>query len=243
MKGMARRANFSEGSTKVVKAYKAEVSFLTSENADLQAQMQRLAKDAMKFESNLKHTTTMKARAEDKEKKARGELRVAENKLWAVRDELQVAKDELHVVQDELHIKATTFSWLIQEASEAMSSVEHLIEECHRLRKDLWRQEALVSQKKGVIAELRDKACTLWASGWLSFQCKATKAFSGLDFNFQVLAKGEAEESDLMMLSDAPDSVPFPSEPEIEALAKANSLTSVTSTSPSDLHGLEVFCN
>ena len=46
-----------------------------------------------------------------------------------------------------------------------MSSVECLTEECHGLRGDLQRQEALVSQKEGVIAELRDEACTLWASG------------------------------------------------------------------------------
>ena len=91
----------------------------------------------MKYEFDLKHTTTVKVRAEDKEKKAQGELRVIEDGLRAVRDELQVARDELHVVQDELRIKATTLSQVSQEASEAMSSVERLIEECHGLRGDL----------------------------------------------------------------------------------------------------------
>ena len=42
----------------------------------------------------------------------------------------------------------------------------------------------MVSRRDGVIAELRDEACTLWASGWLAFRSKAAKAFSGLDFNF-----------------------------------------------------------
>ena len=37
----------------------------------------------------------------------------------------------------------------------------HPNEECHELRDDLQRQQALVSQKEGVIAELRDEACTL----------------------------------------------------------------------------------
>ena len=124
--------------------------------------------------------------------------------------------------------------------------MEHLTKECHGLRGDLQRQEALVSQKEGVIAELRDEACTLWASEWLAFRRKATKVFSGLDFNFQVPAEGEAKESDFddeadpVMLSDAPNSIPLPGELEIEALAKANSPTSVAGTSPSDLHGLEV---
>ena len=86
-----------------------------------------------------------------------------------VRDKLQVAKDELHVVRDKLRITATILSQVSQEASEAVSSVELLTEECHRLREDLQRQEALVSQKEGVIVKLRDEACTLWASGWLAF--------------------------------------------------------------------------
>ena len=36
----------------------------------------------------------------------------------------------------------------------------------------------------------------MWASGWLASRRKAAKVFLGLDFNFQVLVEGEAEESD-----------------------------------------------
>ena len=78
-----------------------------------------------------------------------------------------------------------------------MSFVERLTEECHGLRGYLQRQEALASQKEGVMAELRDEVCTLWASGWLAFRRKDTKVLPGLDFNFQVPIEGEAEESDL----------------------------------------------
>ena len=99
----------------------------------------------MKYESDLKHTTTANVRVEDKEKKAQGELRVAEDELREIRDELQVARDELHVVRDELCVKAMILSRVSQEAFEAVTSVEHLIEECHGLRGDLQRQEALVS--------------------------------------------------------------------------------------------------
>ena len=63
MKSLARRASFTEGSFIAVKAYKSKVTSLTSEKADLRARMQRLAEDAVKYESDLKHTTTMKARA------------------------------------------------------------------------------------------------------------------------------------------------------------------------------------
>ena len=139
MKSLARRASFAEGSTRAAKAYKAKVASLTFEKVDLRARMQRLAEDAMKYESDLKHTMTAKVRAEDKEKKARGELRVAKDELRVVKDELWVARDELHMVRDELRIKATTLSRVNQEASEAVSSVERLTEECHGLCRDLQR--------------------------------------------------------------------------------------------------------
>ena len=78
----------------------------------------------------------------------------------------------------------------------------------------------MVSQRDGVIAELRNEACTLWASGWLAFRRKAAKDFLGLDFNLQVLDEEEAEESvsedeaDPKVFPDAPSSVPFPGEVE-----------------------------
>ena len=57
-----------------------------------------------------------------------------------------------------------------QEALEAGNSVECLTEELGRLRMNLTRHEALASQRGEVIAELKDEACTQWASGWLAFQ-------------------------------------------------------------------------
>ena len=51
----------------------------------------------------------------------------------------------------------------------------------------------MVNHRDGVIAELRDEACTLWASGWLAFQRRAAKAFPSLDFNFPVPDPDEEE--------------------------------------------------
>ena len=67
-----------------------------------------------------------------------------------------------------------------------------------------------------------------------------------MDFNFEVPIKGEEEgsdsddEADLVVFADAPSFVPLTGEPKIEAHAKAGSPTSITETSPSDLHCLEV---
>ena len=43
-----------------------------------------------------------------------------------------------------------------------------------------------------MIAKLKDEACTQWASGWLAFKRRASRAFLGLDFNIQL--SGEVEE-------------------------------------------------
>ena len=76
-----------------------------------------------------------------------------------------------------------------------MSSIERLTDECHGLRGDLQRQEALVVQRDGAIASLRDEAYTQWASGWLAFQMRVANAYPGLDLNFDIPSDEEAEES------------------------------------------------
>ena len=70
MKSLAKRACFSEGSARAVKAYKAKVASLTSERADLLAQVRHLTEDVVKYKSELKHTLTAKSRAEEQENKA-----------------------------------------------------------------------------------------------------------------------------------------------------------------------------
>ena len=118
---------------------------------------------------------------------------------------------ELQAARDELCNKVVVLDRARCEVSEAESSIERLTEECSALGGNLQRQEALVIQRDGAIAGLRDEACTLWASGWLAFQRRATKTFPSLDLNFQVPSE-EAEESlsegeaDPRMFSDAPRS-------------------------------------
>ena len=61
MKSLAKRACLSEGSTRVVEAYKTEVASLTSERADLRAQVQHLSEDVAMHRSDLKHTLMAKS--------------------------------------------------------------------------------------------------------------------------------------------------------------------------------------
>ena len=69
-KGMARRASLTEGSAKAAKSYKAKVASLTSERANFRAQIWDLNEELVKHRSDLKHASTARARAGDKEKKA-----------------------------------------------------------------------------------------------------------------------------------------------------------------------------
>ena len=122
------------------------------------------------------------------------DLLVARGGLQAAQTELQVVRDELRVTRDELRNKAALLDRAHHEASEAMSSIEHLSDECHGLRGDLQRQENLVVQKDGAIASLRDEACTQWASGWLTFKRRVANAYPGLDLNFDIPSDEEAKE-------------------------------------------------
>ena len=202
LKSLAKRASLNEGHAKAARAYKAKVASLTSERAELRAQMQNMAEEAVKLKSDLRHTSTARARAEGKEEKAREGLRVAEGELREVRDglqttqnELRVVKEELQAARDELCNKAVLLDRARSEASEAESSIKRLTDECHALRGDLQRQEGLVVQRDGTIASLRDEAYTQWASVWLAFQRRVANAYPGLDLNFDISNDEEEEES------------------------------------------------
>ena len=137
--------------------------------------------------------------------------------MKVVKDELQLAREELQAVKGDLWAKIVALERARQEALKAGNSVERLTEELDRLRIDLERQEALVTRRGEVIAELRDEACTQWASGWLTFQRRAFRAFPGLDFNIQLFdeeVEGFASEAEVdggaEVHSRVPDLAPLP---------------------------------
>ena len=127
------------------------------------------------------------------------------DELFMSQSELRGSREELRAARDELRNKTALLDGARREASEAISSVERLTEECHGLRGDLHRQETLVVQRDEVIARLMDEACTQWASGWLAFQRKAANAYPGLDFNFDIPSNEEAKESLFADYSGEPD--------------------------------------
>ena len=84
LKGLARRASLTEGSTRAAKSYTAKVASLTFERAGLQAQIRELTEELV----NLKHASMSRAWVEDKEKEARKDAKVIEDELWLAREEL-----------------------------------------------------------------------------------------------------------------------------------------------------------
>ena len=94
-KGLARRASLIEGSAKATKSYKVKVASLTSERASLQAHIRELTEELVKHRSDLKHASAARALAENKEKEARKDAKVAEDELQLAREELQAVKGDL----------------------------------------------------------------------------------------------------------------------------------------------------
>ena len=109
---MARRASSAESSAKAARAYEAKVASLTSERAELRAWIQSLTDDVLGYISDLKHTLTVKVKAEDREKKAIEGLRFDE-------DELRVVKEEFQAAREELCTKAAALDRARREAFEA----------------------------------------------------------------------------------------------------------------------------
>ena len=66
----------------------------------------------MKHRFDLKHASTTRARAEDKEKKVLKDLKVT-------KDELRLAKEELQAVKGDLRVKVMTLDRVCQEVIRA----------------------------------------------------------------------------------------------------------------------------
>ena len=221
MKGLARRASLTEGSTRVAKSYKAKVASLTFERDGLQAQIRDLIEVLVKHRSDLKHALVVRARAEEKEKEAQKDAKVIE-------DELRLDRDELQAFKGDLWAKMAVLERARQEALEAGNSAERLTEELDR-RINLARQEALASRRGEVIAKLRDEASTQWASGWLPFQLRASRTFPNLEFNIKFSDKeveGSASEAEVdagaEVFLGALDRAPVPGDPRVPLAASSS---------------------
>ena len=67
LKSLAKKAKLDKGHAKAARVYKARVVSLTSERTELRDRMQRMTEEVVKLKSDLKHTTSARARSEGRE--------------------------------------------------------------------------------------------------------------------------------------------------------------------------------
>ena len=63
-KGLAEKAKLNEKHVRIARIYKAKVASLTSERAKMQKRAQHMTEEVERLKSDLKHTTSARARAE-----------------------------------------------------------------------------------------------------------------------------------------------------------------------------------
>ena len=95
LKSLAKKAKLNEGHVKAARVYKARVASLIFERTELRDRVQWMTEETVKLKSDLKHTSSARARAEGREDEARNNLRAAEVELREVRDELRAAHNDL----------------------------------------------------------------------------------------------------------------------------------------------------
>ena len=143
-KSLAKRAGSNEGHVKAARVYKARVTALVSEQAELRNQVQSMTEEAVKLKSDLKHTTSTRARAESKEEKARASLKVAEVKLQEVKDGLQAAQDDLLEARDGLQAARTELQAVRDELQSSQNELRGTREELCAARDELRNKAALL---------------------------------------------------------------------------------------------------
>ena len=126
---------------------------------------------------------------------SRGEQRDLQAELRAANGDLNDKETQLEAACREVSEGKVLLEAARRESFEAVNLSERLGEECHGLRADLHQQVSVIAQRDEVIRQLRDQDGAQWASGWLTFQRKAIRMYSNLDFNFDLPSDEEAEES------------------------------------------------
>ena len=111
LKGLAEKAKLNGRHIKAAQVYKARVASLTSERTELQERVHRMTEKVERLKFDLKHTTSARARAENREDEVRSSLTAVEGELWEIRvapndlvetwDGLQSAQYKLQMVREE----------------------------------------------------------------------------------------------------------------------------------------------
>ena len=89
LKGLAEKAKLNEKHVRIARIYKAKVATLTSERTELQERAQHMSEEMERLKSDLKHTSSARARAENREVEVRSSLTTVEEELREARDAIR----------------------------------------------------------------------------------------------------------------------------------------------------------
>ena len=87
---------------RIARIYKAKAASLASEQTELEERAQRMTEGVEWLKSDLKHTSSARARAESREDEVRSSLTATVGELWEVRGDHQIAQNNLVEAQEGL---------------------------------------------------------------------------------------------------------------------------------------------
>ena len=137
LKGLADKAKLNVKHVKISRINKAKVASLTFEKAGLQERAQHMTEEIERLKSDLKHTSSARAREERREDEVRSSLTTVEGELREVRGELQVAQNELVETREGLQSAQSELQLVREELITSWGEQQDLQVELHAVNGDL----------------------------------------------------------------------------------------------------------
>ena len=112
LKGLADKAKLNEKHVRIARIYKAKVATLTSERSELEKRVQHMSEEMEKLKSDLKHTSSARARAESREAEIRTNLTTVEEELREARSAIRDLQSDCLNFKMGFHVPRVSFNWL-----------------------------------------------------------------------------------------------------------------------------------
>ena len=155
LKGLAEKAKLNEKHVRITRIYKAKVATLTSERAELQGRAQHMSEEMEMLKSDLKHTSSARARAESREGEVRSSLTTVEDELREVRGELQALQSDLAEIQEGLRSTQCELQLVREELIISRGEQGDLQAELRAVNSDLNNKETQLEAARREVSEVK----------------------------------------------------------------------------------------
>ena len=183
LKGLAEKAKLNEKHVRIARIYKAKVATLSSERAKLQGRAQHMTEEMERLKSDLKHTSSARARAESREGEVRSSLTTVEGELRAVRGELQAVQSDLVEIREGLKSAQCELQLVREELITSRGEQRDLQAELRAISSDMNNKETQLeatcceASEGKVLLETarRESSEAVNLSGRLSEECRGLR--------------------------------------------------------------------